>query len=1154
MKNNLYPYRNSLIIPKTDLKMKLTFLLLFISLFNINASSYSQNTKISLNLDNVTIESVFSEVMRKTDFKFLFSENEINLQRRVSVKVKKQRIEEILNILFSETTIAFQIVDKQIVLAKRVPRPNIEKKILLKTEVELQEVQNIVYGVITDGAGMPLPGVNVIIVGTTKGTQTDFDGNFSIEAKVGDTLQFSFLGMETQNVVVGTITNNINIVLLESNNTLDQIIVVGYGTQKKKSLSAAISQIEGKEIQTTTATSFAQKLSGKVAGLSIRETDGEPGSFRNSINIRGFGEPIYVIDGIRRGGGADFQRLNSEDIESISILKDASAAIYGLNAANGVIIVTTKKGGKGKAQFTYTSVVGYSSPTDTPTMANAAQYTELRNEANLNAGLGALFTNEELANWKAGGPGYQSTNWADETLLNNSVRYEHNISAQGGTEDVSYFINLGFLDDNGLLKSGDLNYKKYNFRSNLSAKLSKNVTTNFNISGIVDERNSPVNGIFNVWRGTVSSLPNNSVYANNNLDFLHRVQDGNAQNPVALAQSDLTGYVIAENKIFQTSFDLNYDVPFVKGLNAKFTVGYDPRFTQAKSLAKDFVLYDYDKVNETFDPTTFNKPSQIINDFNNSYLLTLQAQLNYKTVIADNHNVSGLFVFERREEEGRHANISKFFDFFTNAQIDQAGEVNAASSGNEIQVRNLSYIGKLNYDYKGKYLLELIARYDGSYRYHPDVRWGLFPSISVGWRVSDEKFMENISWLSNLKFRASYGTVGQDVGEPFQFIPAFSTSGGGTYEFGNGVLTNGAAAPSIVNKELTWMESDITDFGIDVGLFHNTLNITADVYQRDRTGLLAFRNVTIPNTFGGVLPQENLNSDRVQGLEFSMTYNNHVGDFNYSISGNYNLARTKNLDVESAPFTSSWDRYRSGQSNRWNDIVWQYNVLGQFQNQEEILFAPIQDGALGNSKELPGDFRYQDLNGDGVIDGNDYAPDAYDSTPKSNFGLTLSSSWRGFDFSALFQGAANFTARYSHAYTTYFWGDGNLPAFFADRWHKADYNDPNSAWIPGQWPAARVEKDLATQTYADSDIWRRDASYVRLKNIEIGYTMKQKAIQQIGINSIRMYTNLNNVYTWTDSFIKPFDPEKLTNSNSEFNAGWSYPLLMTINFGVNVKF
>lgn len=1036
---------------------------------------------------------------------------------------------------------------------------SVEAKEVIKTRETIDPINKIVIqhsvsGTVTDSDNMPLPGANIVEKGTSNGVTADFDGNFSIEVDSDAVLVFSYIGFESKEIPVNR-QSTISVSLKEDAAGLDEVIVVGYGTQQKKSLSAAVSQIKGEEVETTTATSLAQKLAGKVSGLNIRQSDGEPGSYRNDINIRGFGSPIYVIDGIKRGGSADFQRLSSDDIESISVLKDASAAIYGLNAANGVIIVTTKKGSSGKTKFTYTTTGSFSSPTDVPELMNAAQYSVARNEANLNAGLNAYFTDEELALYQS--PNFNSTDWTEEALLSQSFRSEHNLSASGGSDKLSYYVHLGYVKDNGLLRSGDMNYTKYSFRTNLTANLTKNITAQFNVSGIKDIKNAPSAGIFSILRGTISSLPINTVYANNNPDYINRVQDGQSINPVALGQSDLTGYSIGENNVFQTSFDLNYKAPFANGLEFKGLVAYDPSFNQSKFLAKDYQMYDYDVTTDEYAPTAFNKPSQINNGYSNFYTLTLRASVDYKTTIADNHNISAIGILEKIDYFRRSAGINKYFDFFTNAQIDQAGTTNQSSSGSEEQQRNMSYIGKLNYDYKGKYLLEASARYDGSYRYAPDVRWGLFPSVSAGWRVSEEGFMKNISWLTNLKFRGSYGIIGQDAGNPFQYIPAFSTSGGGTYEFQNGTLTNGAATPSIVNPGLTWTESEITDIGVDIGFFKSKLNITADVYQRNRTGLLAYRNVALPNTFGGTLPQENLNSDRVRGAEFSFAYNDNIGDFNFSISGNYNLARTMNVYVESSPFTSSFNEYRGSNLNRYNDMVWGYTVIGQFKNQAEIDASPIQDGTLGNRRELPGDFKYADLNGDNVIDGNDLSPIAYNSTPKVNYGLTLSGSWRGFDFSALMQGAAKFSVRYTHAYTTMFWGDGNTPAYFMDRWHKADYSDPNSEWIPGEWPAFRDPANVAPQMYAESSAWRKDASYVRLKNIELGYTIKnQRGLdpQSIGLDAIRIYTNLNNVFTWTDEFLKPFDPERNASSNNGLGTGWSYPILRTFNLGINVKF
>lgn len=1011
--------------------------------------------------------------------------------------------------------------------------------------------QKAISGKVTDSNGQPLPGVTVVIKGTTQGTITGTDGSYNLVNIPADaTLVFSFVGMRGQELTMGSKTR-INVVMLQENIDLEEIVAVGYGSQSKKSLTGAISNMKAEELQTTTATSLTQKLQGKVSGLNIRQNTGEPGDFNNTINIRGFGSPLYVIDGIVRTN-ADFQKMNGEDIESVTVLKDASAAIYGLNAANGVIIITTKKGQKGKTRFQFTSNLGLSAPTDVVRMANAYEYYTLRNEANVNIGLDPLISNEELAKWKEGGPGYESTDWYDETFHKHAVRQEYSISADGGSEKVSYYFNANYTSDGGLLLTDDLKYDRFSFRSNIIAQLTDNLSATVSISGYSDEKKSPSGGFYEIWRGTVSSLPIKPVYANNNESYLNRVQDGQSMNPVALSNSDLTGYSQSNNDSYQTSLELKYQVPFVKGLELKGVAAYDKRYAMGKGVSIDYELYDYDSENDVYVPTSFNKPASISNSYDNIKYLTLQAQASYKTTLSDHHNINATVVYEQRQSDERYASILKYYDFYTNDQIDQAGETNAASGGNEVQTRNRSYLGRLNYDYSGKYLIEFAARYDGSYRYHPDVRWGFFPLVSGGWRISEENFMKTaFPELSNLKIRGSYGVIGEDAGDPFQYIAAFSTSGGGSYEFTDGVLTNGVASPALTNERLTWMESKVKNVGFDFGILENKLSFSLDVYRRDRTGLLAYRNVELPNTYGGTFPQENLNSDRVQGIEFSFGYRNTAGEFAYDINGNINFARSKNIHVESAPFTSSFNKYRNGSAERWSDIVWTYNVTGQFQREEEILNAPIQNGTNGNKYVLPGDWIYEDVDGDGVINSNDMTPQFYDdSMPKMNFGLTFNAAWKGFDLSMLFQGAAKFTARYTHAYTTMFWQEGNLPAYFMDRWHRADPADPASEWVAGKWPAMRTT-DYVGMLYEESNAWRKDCSYLRFKNIELGYTFNRNLVRKAGISKIRLFLNINNVYTWANKYIKAFDPEKIAGSRS---TGWVYPISRSYTLGVNLDF
>ncbi|MGK6352198.1 SusC/RagA family TonB-linked outer membrane protein [Parapedobacter sp. DT-150] len=1008
----------------------------------------------------------------------------------------------------------------------------------------------VVTGMVRSG-GEPLAGVSVSAVAAlTRGASTDDNGRYSISVDVNDTLVFSFVGYVSQRIGVNGRTR-IDVELLPLDNQLDEIVVVGYGTQKRANLTGAISTIQAAEIQTTTHSSLAQKLQGKVPGLQIRQNTGGPGDFDAMINIRGFGSPLYVIDGIVRDGGNEFQRLNPEDIESISVLKDASAAIYGVNAANGVIIVTTKKGKKGKAQFLYNVVVGTQSPTEMPEIANAAQWMEMRNDAAINAGLAPYISREELEKYQQGLPGYESTNWYDETMKPWAGQQQHTLSAQGGSDNINYFSSFGFLRENGLLQSDAINYDRYTFRTNLTANLTDNLTATVELSGRYDRKDGAGYSIFDIIRGTISALPTNKPYLNGNLDYPTHITDGQSSNPVAISDPTISGYTQDVNKAFQSAVTLTYKVPFVPGLQVKGLASYDGNNYLNKALTKSYKLYAYDAAADQYNAATLRHPTVLGNGYSDMNRISLQAHLIYNKVLVERHNLGATVVYEERNGWTRSSGLSREFQFFTNDQIDMGDQNNQRTSGMESQWGNRSVIGRFTYDYVGKYLLELAARYDGSYRYHPDRRWGLFPVVSAGWRISEEPFFkDNVPFVSNLKLRGSYGLVGEDAGNPFQYVPGFSTIGGGGYEFSNGSYVSGVAAPGIVNEQLTWFESNIKDIGIDLGLFDGQLNLEFDVYQRDRTGLLAIRNVSLPNTFGGSLPQENLNSDRVRGLEFSFGYAQAIGDFRFNINGNFNFARTMNVYVERGPFVNSMDRWRNGQAGRWSDVVWMYDKIGQFQSDDEVLYAPIQNGELGNSREMVGDFQYRDANGDGIIDGEDTLPLAWGGNPKMFYGLTLSANWKGFDFNMLWQGSGNYSVRFTHAYAETFWGDGNLPAYFYDRWHLSDPYNPDSEWIPGEWPATRRISDIGAM-YNESSVWRRDASYLRLKSLELGYSINRQVLQRIGLQGIRVYANGYNLWTITDPFVKSFDPERIEGA---LNTGWVYPLSRSFNLGVNLTF
>ena len=1003
-----------------------------------------------------------------------------------------------------------------------------------------------ISGTVTNNNGEPIPGVTVVVKGTTQGTITDTDGKYELSAEVGDVLEFSYVGMQTQDREV-TDFSDIDVVMLEDMAQLGEVVVVGYGSMKKESLSAAISNIESEDITTTKHTSLAASLQGKVSGLQIRQNTGQPGRFDTRINIRGFGSPLYVIDGVVRGNGSEFQRINPEDIESISVLKDAAAAIYGRRGGNGVIIVTTKRGQEGKPKFNYNSSVGFQSPTNVPRMANAFEYVTMVNRARYFQGLGPAYDSATVASYEQGLPGYEGTNWYDATFKDYSLRQSHDFTASGGTERVKYFASLGYQQDGGLLKSNDLGYEKYTFRTNLTAQLTDNLSARVSVAGRYDMTEEPGSSFFGIFKQTRTSDPTVPVYANNNPDYIGAVPPQN-RNPVAFSERDISGYNEVVNKNLQSSIELTYEVPWVEGLQFKGLYSFDSNNRMQKSLSKKFLLYTYDEVTETYTESEQNTPSNISNNWQNYNQLNFQTQALYQRTFGDAHDVSAMFTYEENSTDYRWASLSRDYAFYTNDQISLADQNNMQNDGNETKTGNRSYLGRLNYGYKGKYLIEYAIRRDGSYRYHPDMRWGNFQVITGAWRFSEETFIQDaLPFLSNAKLRASYGVVGEDAGEPFQYVEGFSTSGGGGYEFTEGEWTTGASAPPIVNPNLTWFTSTITDVGLDLGFFKNSLSFEFDVYQRLREGLLARRNISLPNTFGGELPQENLNSDMVRGIELSGALKRNIGEFYYEVRANFNLSRTMNVYVERGPFTSTYDKWRNGRSDRYNDIVWGYVLDGQFQSEEEVVMAPPQNGNDGNIKELPGDFRYVDLNGDGVINGADMKPLFYDGNPKQYYGLTIAASWKGFDFSALIQGSGKYTVRFREVYAEMFAFRGNTPAYFYDSWTQ----NPDGSWNPGTWPANRYIGDVGAM-YREHEMWRRDASYLRLKNIDLGYTFKNMGwTERIGINSLRIYANIYNLFTIADDFVKPFDPEKIEGA---YSAGLTYPLTKSYNFGVNLSF
>lgn len=1091
---------------------------------------------VTFQFDNVNAREVFRKIREATGFSFSYNKSDVE-GKKVTGKYKNQTLYDVLVSMSRQLNVEFRQYQDVINVKVREEETG-------KGEAVEEEQTITVRGVVTDGeSGEPLPGVNVIIQGTSQGTVTDINGSYSVSVPEKGTLVFSFIGYVTEEVPVNS-REVIDISMVIDIQSLQEVVVVGYGTQKKENVTAAISTIQAEEITTTVNASLAQSLQGKIPGLQIRQQNGEPGSFTSTINIRGFGEPLYVIDGIVRDGGVEFQQLNPNDIESISILKDASAAIYGLNASNGVIVVTTKKGKQGPPRFNYSGAVGLQTPTYVPEMSTAAQYLEMYNSAIFHRDGVNFISQEELAKWRAGEEGYESTDWYDETFKDYAMQQQHNFSISGGGEDVNYFVSLGYFNEGGLFKSGDINYERFNLRSNLNARLGENLTADLMLSGRYGKREAPGgDGFMWIYKGTIISHPTEKPFIDGNP--LYPASIYNQQNPVLMSDKDYAGYTNNENKAFQSSASLTYEAPFLKGLQAKSTIAYDNNTMFNKNVWKSYRVYSQDLSSQLFNPPRI---ANAVDDINR---VVFQGQLSYENSFAGAHNVSATVVFEQKYYKKKYAYLKREYDFYTLDIVDYAAGLQT-NEGREEERATTSYIGRINYDYLGKYLVGYAFRYDGSYRYAPGKRWGFFPAVSAGWRISQENFIkDNLLFVNNLKLRASYGMIGEEVGDPFQHVLGFSPRADQGAEFQNGVVTGGMVAPGVINPHFTWVESTIRDIGIEGALFNNKLTFEADYYEREKTGKLKTREGGLPNTFGGDMPIENLEDELTRGFDFIVGHENRVRDFTYGVSANMNLARTMHTVVDKPEPTSSRDRWRHGFPDRWNDLVWGYEKIGQFQNQEEINNAPIHGGNQGNTQILPGDYRYKDVNGDGVINGHDELPIFRNRTPKLFYGLSLAAGYGNFDLTAVFQGAALYNIRYDEVFSSMFFNDGNLPAYFYDRWHLENPGEPGSGWVPGKWPASRFADDMQS-SYRESSAWRMNASFLRMKSLEIGYTFPKRWVESLHLQSVRIYGNAHNLLTFTDPFLKQFDPEKY--EGKDYKVGYDYPLMQSFNFGVNVSF
>lgn len=1021
----------------------------------------------------------------------------------------------------------------------------------------------MVKGKVVDQHNEPVIGATV---GVDKGkakTVTDIDGNFTLQVPANAQIVVNYIGMKPATQSVGG-RRELNFVLQDDVNQLQDVVVVGYGTQKRGSITGSVAAVKGDEMVRTKNENPQNMLTGRVAGVRVWQKSSEPGSYNNNFDVRGMGTPLVIIDGVPRDM-SDFQRMNADDIQDISVLKDASASIYGLRSANGVVLVTTKKGQAGQTKFSYNGSYTIQSPKSMPKLLNAYKTMTLYNERNLNNvnGGSKIYTDEMFDEFRNGTR--RETDWNNLIFAKTSPQTNHNITVSGGNDKTQYFVSFGAFYQEGFFKSGDLNYHKYNITSNLTTEVYRGLKLSLNINAMTDKQNNPyctsTDIIRNYWRQGVL-FP---AYADEAGTMLNYDGLDLEENTVAKMTADISGYRRYKQSQVLTSGIFEYDfgtlTNVLKGLKAKVMFSYDYHLNNNTIYRKQYYQYAYDPATQTYKQKLYasSAPSNLRREHYDTQQFLSQYTLSYNRDFGP-HSVAAVVGMETQRRTGDNFYAMRNLAFSSPYLFNgvEEGQVANSATGGIYSANYNAFIGRLNYSFAQRYLIEGQFRYDGSSKFAKGHRWGFFPSVSLGWVVSEEPWFKKIEFLKGvdqLKLRASYGEMGDDSGANYDWVAGYtypSTSGNsekGYYnQYAPGFIFGSqfvyAATPmAIPNELISWYKAKTFNVGVDFDTNNKLFGFSLDYFSRKMTGLYEYRTSVFPTVIGAKPPRENANSSRNFGMELELRHHNRIGrNFVYNVKGIVTITRQKYLTaIQNGPYANAYDQWRNDHlNNRYQGVQFGYEGNGRYQNWDEIW-----NETLYHEKDLlPGDYKYLDWNGDGEINSQDEHPYAFDQTPWMNYSLSIDCAYKGFDFSMLWQGSALGSMSYEEPLYS-IWGQNGGGALeqYWDRWHPADEDadpyDPNTKWVKGYY--------AYTGHYpsANSTFNRVSTAYLRLKQIELGYTLpKWKVFPSL---NLRVYANAYNLFTITG--VKFVDPEHPSD-----DLGRLYPLNRTYTFGVQVSF
>ncbi len=1120
---------------KLWLIMRLTIFLILMLVFRVTGSVYSQQTRFDLKLDNATLEEVFRAIKEKSNFDFFYKTNQIPANKRVSVNMKNAQVEKILDNVLEGTDLGYHVLDQDIVISVQNNSPSWSS-----------QEQSTVKGKVKNASGEPIPGASIVVKGTTTGTITDFDGNYTLpNVSKNTTLVFSFVGMISQEILFGG-QATIDVVLREDVIGVEEVVVIGYGTRQKKNLIGAVDQVNASLIEDRPVSNAMQALQGASANLIIQQKSMNPNDNSMNINIRGVStmsnnDPLIVIDGLISGTGT-LNNLNPNDIENISVLKDAgSAAIYGSRSANGVILVTTKKGAKtGKPNVRFSSMVGYEDPDILFQPVQGWQNAMLRDQANINVGNSPIFTPQQIRNlYDHRGEEY----WYFNEILGKGLQQNYNISIAGGNENSTYMVSAGYFDQESNFV-GDFGLKRYNVRSNQTTEYGRFKLTSLMAYTRRDERS--------VAGGTGNVIINSSrippyYYYKFQQDGKWLINDVIGDDNTMAYLKD-GGYEQKDEDNFIGSLGLDFEI--VKGLKAKGLVGLD--LTQHHRFRRDKKVPLYSSADlET--PVSYIHSNSLTEDYNSKrYTLSTQFMLDFDRTFNSVHHVNGLVGVSNESYTFKASRIAWEYtdeDLGLPTTDDAVqNKDNKNSNGDTDQTSITSVFGRGGYSYMDKYYVDATFRYDGSSKFAKDQRWGFFPSVSAAWRISGESFMDKYSTsVGDLKLRASYGVLGNQNVDNYSYQTVYQMYQN-TYVFNNESVPG--TGYTYGNPYLTWEKSANLNIGADATFFKSKLYVSLDYFNKETTDILLSPEVS--TVFGSNAAKENAGKMRNRGWEATITYRLKSKNFEHKF--NLNLADSKN------EITDFGGKERIDQNDQLYKLIREgealgsyfgYKTDGYFQSYEEIANSALPVGA----SVQPGDVKYKNTNGDEVIDEKDRVV-LGNAFPRYTFGFTYDVTFKNFDFSVMLQGVGK-----RDMYVR-----GELIEPFHSNYSYAIYQHQLDFWTPtnpdAKWPRLVAPSSSSSSNNwgkAGSDIYLLSGAYLRVKNIQLGYTLPKQLTTRVGIQKLRASLNAQNLLTLSkNSFIDPESSEFGNNMGGiggvGANSARNYPTLIYYGFGLELEF